>query len=83
MVRVTQQERRVCEGCLILGRPPRPHKKQPSEGRQPLQDVTNRQKDKDKHKYAKKVQAKCAQCNTWLCVHGDCWGVYHRSRKRS
>jgi hypothetical protein len=38
-------------------------------------------KKQEKVKWAKKVEAKCLQCNVPLCVHGECWGVYHRQKK--
>jgi hypothetical protein len=80
MIRVDDSKRRDCWGCQIMGRPPRPRSKTSSGGRPPLQDITNKQGEK---KWAKRVKAKCLQCDAPLCVHGGCWETYHNSKKFS
>jgi hypothetical protein len=80
LVRVSHNKRRECWGCQIRGRPPRPREKMPSGDRPPLQDITNKAKKGEGH-WAKKVTAKYLQCDVPLCVHGECWDIYHRSKK--
>jgi hypothetical protein len=80
LVRVGRNKRRECWGCQIRSRLPRPKEKMLIGGRPPLQDITNKAKKGESH-WAKKVTAKCLQCDVPLCVHGECWDIYHRSKK--
>jgi hypothetical protein len=80
--RVENGKRRECIGCKIRGRPSRLGGKQPFEGRLVLGDIITKEANK-KVMYAAKAQGKCAQCNVHLCVYGECWDIYHRTKKFS
>jgi hypothetical protein len=79
MIRVDENKRRDCWGCQIRDRLARLREKAPPGGRPSLQDITN----KKKNEWAKRVKAKCLQCDVPLCVHGECWDIYHNSKKFS
>jgi hypothetical protein len=67
------KKRRTYFGCEILSRTH--HFKKNAGGRAALKDFTN------SHPYIIKIYGGCRQYNAPLCVHGDCWKVYHNAKK--
>jgi hypothetical protein len=81
--RVDRSQRREYISCKIKGLPLRPgDSAMAGAGRRILADITNKKANKEV-KYARKAQRKYTQYNVPLCIHGECWNVYHRAKKFS
>jgi hypothetical protein len=70
---VIMKTHKACFDYKILGRvhPPKKNTEGPPASKG----------SKNSHLYISKTYGGCRQCNAPLCIHGECWKVYHNARK--